>query len=91
MLIKVRDIQNSELSNIEKTNRIKLQLWTNQSIKNKIIIGGLIGTLFGFVIFGTSGIGIAGLGSAIGVWGFLAGTMGGALISSLIANFENNK
>ena len=91
LLVKVKNIQDSDLSNIEKTSEIKLLLWTNQNVKNKIIIGGLIGTLFGLAIFGTGGIGIAGLGSAIGVWGFLSGTMGGILISSLIANFENEK
>ncbi len=65
-------------------------MWTVQSASSKLWIGGIIGTIVGFLIFGTGGIGIAGLGSAIGIWGFLAGTTGGVLISSLIQNFENN-
>lgn len=91
LLLEVKDIQDSDLTTSEKTSKIKYLLWTNQNVKNKILIGGLIGTLFGLAIFGTGGIGIAGLGGAIGVWGFLAGTMGGVLISSLIANFESKK
>lgn len=88
LLLEVKNIQDSDLSNGEKTSKIKSLLWTNQNVKSKIIIGGLIGTLLGLAIFGTGGIGIAGLGGAIGVWGFLSGTMGGVLISSLIVNFE---
>jgi len=41
-----------------------------------------------WLIFGSGGIGIAGLGGAVGIWGGLAGTVGGILISSLIQNFE---
>lgn len=87
-LKKVKLIQDSELTKFEKSNEIKKILWTSQSIRNKILIGGLIGTIFGFLVFGTGGIGIAGLGSAFGIWGFLSGTLGGILVSSLIANFE---
>lgn len=91
LLLKVKEIQESDLSTNEKSSKIKSLLWTKQNVKNKILIGGFLGTLLGLAIFGTGGIGIAGLGGAIGVWGFLAGTMGGVLISSLIANFENKK
>jgi hypothetical protein len=35
-------------------------------------------------------VGIAALGGGIGIWGFLAGTTGGVLISSLLQNFESS-
>ncbi|WP_204347092.1 hypothetical protein [Psychroserpens algicola] len=91
LLKEVQKIQKSELSTTEKTSEIKNLMWTNQSVSSKLLIGGFLGTIAGLLIFGTGGIGIAGLGSAIGVWGFLAGTAGGVLISSLIQNFEKNK
>lgn len=63
-------------------------MWTNQTPLSKILIGAFIGTIAGVFIFGSGGIGIAGLGGAVGIWGGLAGTVGGVLISSLIQNFE---
>lgn len=57
----------------------------------KLSIGAALGTLIGLMIFGTGGMVIVALGSGIGVWGFLAGTTSGVLISSIIQNFENNK
>ncbi|RMA67702.1 hypothetical protein [Ulvibacter antarcticus] len=90
LLKKVQEIQTSELSKTEKTTEIKKVLWTDQSPRSKLFIGGFLGTIVGLMIFGTGGIGIAGLGGAIGVWGFLAGTTGGILISSIIQNFEKN-
>lgn len=89
LLKKVQDVQNSNLSSTQKTSEIKRILWTDQSSLSKLFIGGLLGTIGGLMIFGTGGIGIAGLGGAVGVWGFLTGTAGGVLISSLIQNFEN--
>jgi len=88
LLIKVQEIQNSNLNSSEKTSEIKRILWTNQSSLSKLFIGGLLGTIGGLMVFGTGGIGIAGLGGAVGIWGFLTGTAGGVLISSLIQNFE---
>ncbi|GGZ64537.1 hypothetical protein GCM10008088_27600 [Mesonia mobilis] len=87
----VNKIQNSNLENGEKSSKIKSILWTQQSATTKLFVGGFLGTIGGLVIFGTGGIGIAGLGGAIGIWGFLAGTTGGILISSIIQNFENKK
>jgi len=89
LLKKVQDVQNSNLNSSQKTTEIKRILWTDQSRLSKLFIGGLLGTIGGLMIFGTGGIGIAGLGGAVGVWGFLTGTAGGVLISSLIQNFEN--
>jgi hypothetical protein len=90
LLLKVQEIQKSDLSTAEKATEIKRILWKEQSTKSKLFIGGFLGTVAGLFIFGTGGIGIAGLGGAIGVWGFLAGTAGGVLVSSLIQNFEKN-
>ena len=42
-------------------------------------------------MFGTGGIGIAAFASSTGIWGFVVGTAGGVLISTLIQNFENTK
>ncbi len=91
LLIKVQEIQDSNKSQSQKIEEIKKMLWTNQTIVNKITIGGFLGTLLGLSVFGTGGIGIAAFGGAIGVWGFLVGTTGGVLVSSLIANFEKQK
>ncbi len=89
LLKKVDEVQKSNKSFGEKTSEIKKIMWTKQSVKSKLFIGGFLGTIFGFWVFGTGGIGIAGLGSAFGVWGFLAGTAGGVLVTSLLQNFEN--
>ncbi|WP_116695032.1 hypothetical protein [Marixanthomonas spongiae] len=88
LLRKINEIQKMELGTKEKAERIKIILWTNQNTKSKLLIGGFIGTMAGLFIFGTGGIGIAGLGGAVGIWGFLAGTSGGVFIASLIENFE---
>jgi hypothetical protein len=87
LLVKINEIQKMQIGTKEKAERIKTILWTNQSMKSKLFIGGFLGTIAGLFIFGTGGIGIAGLGGAVGVWGFLAGTSGGVLIASLIQNF----
>jgi hypothetical protein len=91
LLKEIHRVQKSKLSTGEKAAEIKKIMWTNQSPGAKLIIGGLIGSFAGLFVFGTGGIGIAGLGGAIGIWGGLAGTVGGVLVSSLIQNFENNK
>ena len=91
LLKEIHRVQKSKLSTGEKAAEIKKIMWTNQSPGSKLIIGGLIGSFAGLFVFGTGGIGIAGLGGAIGIWGGLAGTVGGVLVSSLIQNFENNK
>ncbi|HPF96973.1 MAG TPA: hypothetical protein PLZ00_06095 [Mangrovimonas sp.] len=91
VLKEVQKIQNSDLKKSDKVTKIKYELWTKHNAKTKLLIGGFLGTIFGFTIFGTGGIGIAALGGATGIWGFLAGTAGGVLISSLIQNFEKKK
>jgi hypothetical protein len=91
LLKEIHKVQKSKLSSTDKAAEIKKIMWTNQSPGAKLIIGGLIGTFGGLFVFGTGGIGIAGLGGAIGIWGGLAGTVGGVLVSSLIQNFENKK
>lgn len=91
LLKEVESIQKSNLATEEKAKEIKKVLWSKRSVKGKLLIGAFLGTITGLVIFGTGGIGIAGLGGAIGVWGWLAGAAGGVLVSSLIQNFEKNK
>ncbi len=88
LLKQVQRIQQSMLSNSEKASKIKEILWTNQSTSGKLWIGAILGSLTGLAIFGTGGIGIAGLGGAVGIWGFLTGTAGGILVSSVIQNYE---
>ncbi|WP_223550513.1 hypothetical protein [Aestuariivivens sp. NBU2969] len=90
LLRRVQEIQNSNLSGTEKAKEIKKIMWTKQSVKSKLFIGGFLGTIIGIAVFGTGGIGIAGLGGAVGIWGFLAGTAGGVIVSSLIQNFEKD-
>lgn len=91
LLKKVQIIQKSDLSVSEKAKEIKKTLWTSQSPSSKLVIGGFLGTIAGLIVFGTGGIGIAALGSAVGVWGFLAGTTGGVVIASIIQNFEKEE
>jgi hypothetical protein len=91
LLKEVQGIQKSELTIKEKSNEIKRVLWTEQSSKSKLLIGAFLGTIMGFALFGTGGIGIVALGGGLGIWGFFAGTAGGVLISSLIQNFENKE
>ncbi|MCY2687571.1 hypothetical protein [Salinimicrobium sp. TH3] len=90
-LEEVQKIQNSNYSTAEKSQRIKRTLWTNQSPNSKLLIGGLLGAVFGLTVFGTGGIGIAALGGAMGIWGWFATAAGGVFISSLIQNFEKSK
>jgi|SRR5690606_6488239 len=90
LLQKVNKIQNSKISSNEKAREIKRILWTEQTASKKLWIGGVLGSLTGLAVFGTGGIGIAALGGGIGVWGFLAGTTGGVLVSSLIQNYEKS-
>lgn len=91
LLKEVESIQKSNLATEEKAKEIKKVLWSKRSVKGKLLIRAFLGTITGLVIFGTGGIGIAGLGGAIGVWGWLAGAAGGVLVSSLIQNFEKDK
>ena len=49
LLVKVRDIQESNLSTSEKAYQIKSLLWTNQNVRNKIITG-VISVLVGFIV-----------------------------------------
>ena len=91
LLREIQEVQNSNLSFSEKTSKIKNIMWTNQSTQSKLFIGGFLGTLMGLFVFGTGGIGVAAFGGAVGIWGFLAGTAGGVLVSSLIQNFEKEK
>lgn len=88
LLNDVQKVHKSELNSLGKRTEIKRIMWSDQSARSKLFIGGFLGSIVGLFIFGTGGIGIAGLGGAIGIWGFLAGTTGGLLVSSLIQNFE---
>jgi len=90
LLQKVKEIQNSSKDFNTKTREIKRVLWTEQTASGKLWIGAILGSLTGFAVFGTGGIGIAALGGGIGIWGFLAGTTGGVLISSILQNFESS-
>lgn len=91
LLREVQRIQKSNISDEQKKEEIKKILWSNHSPSIKLSIGAALGTLLGLMVFGTGGLGIAAFGSGIGVWGFLAGTTGGILISSIIQNFEKRK
>lgn len=91
LLKEVQIIQKSNLTTEDKAKEIKKVLWSRRSVKGKLLIGAFLGTITGLVIFGTGGIGIAGLGGAVGVWGWMAGATGGVLVSSLIQNFEKDK
>jgi hypothetical protein len=88
LLKEVEKIQKSKLDRSEKAIKIKNILWTNRSGKEKLLIGGFLGTMVGFFVFGTGGIGIAALGGAVGIWGWFAGAAAGVMVSSLIQNLE---
>lgn len=89
ILKKVKDVQSSNLTTKEKTKEIKRIMWSDQSTNNKLFIGAFLGAITGLFIFGTGGIGIAALGTGVGVWGWLATAAGGVFVSSLIQNYEN--
>lgn len=91
LLKEVEVIQKSDLSLEDKSKEIRKVLWSSRSVSGKLLMGAFLGTITGLIIFGTGGIGIAGLGGAIGLWGWLAGAAGGVLVSSLIQNFEKGK
>jgi len=90
LLKKVKEIQDSQMDFNSKTQEIKRILWSEQTASAKLWIGAILGSITGFAVFGTGGVGIAALGGGIGIWGFLAGTTGGVLISSLLQNFESS-
>lgn len=91
ILQKVKDIQSSNLTTKEKAKEIKRIMWSDQSTSNKLFIGAFLGAITGLFVFGTGGIGIAALGTGVGVWGWLATAAGGAFISSLIQNYEKKE
>lgn len=91
ILKKVKDVQSSDLTTKEKTKEIKRIMWSDQSTNNKLFIGAFLGAITGLFVFGTGGIGIAALGTGVGVWGWLATAAGGAFISSLIQNYERKE
>ena len=88
LLKEVNEVQKSSLSTKEKAKKLKNIMWTNQSVKSKLLIGAFLGAITGLFIFSTGGIGITALGGGIGVWGWLATSAGGVAVSSLIQNFE---
>ena len=91
LLKKVQDIQASDLTTKQKAKEIKRIMWNEQSASSKLFIGAFLGAVTGLFIFGTGGIGIAALGTGVGVWGWLATAAGGAFVSSLIQNYENKE
>lgn len=91
LLKEVNEVQKSSLSTKEKAKKLKNIMWTNQSVKSKLLIGAFLGAITGLFIFSTGGIGITALGGGIGVWGWLATSAGGVAVSSLIQNFEKSK
>tara|TARA_R110000782_G_scaffold159448_4_gene251611 strand:- start:1963 stop:2340 length:378 start_codon:yes stop_codon:yes gene_type:complete len=91
LLKKVQDIQASDLTTKQKAKEIKRIMWNEQSASSKLFIGAFLGAVTGLFIFGTGGIGIAALGTGVGVWGWLATAAGGAFVSSLILNYENKE
>lgn len=91
VLRRVQDVQSSNLTTKQKAKEIKRIMWSDQSTNSKLFIGAFLGAVTGFFIFGTGGIGIAALGTGVGVWGWLATAAGGAFISSLIQNYEKKE
>ena len=91
LLKKVQNIQASDLTTKQKAKEIKRIMWNEQSASSKLFIGAFLGAVTGLFIFGTGGIGIAALGTGVGVWGWLATAAGGAFVSSLILNYENKE
>ena len=89
VLKKVQGVQKLDLTTKQKAKEIKLIMWNDQSASSKLIIGAFLGAVTGLFIFGTGGIGIAALGTGVGVWGWLATAAGGSFIASLIQNYEN--
>ncbi|WP_298952330.1 hypothetical protein [uncultured Nonlabens sp.] len=90
-LKKVKEVQSSDLTTKQKAKEIKRIMWSDQSTSNKLFIGAFLGAITGLFIFGTGGIGIAALGTGVGVWGWLATAAGGSFIASLIQNYENKE
>lgn len=91
ILKKVREVQSSDLTTKQKAKEIKRIMWSDQSTSSKLFIGAFLGAITGLFIFGTGGIGIAALGTGVGVWGWLATAAGGSFIASLIQNYENKE
>lgn len=91
VLKRVQDVQSSNLTAKQKAKEIKRIMWSDQSTNSKLFIGAFLGAVTGLFIFGTGGIGIAALGTGVGVWGWLATAAGGAFISSLIQNYEKKE
>lgn len=91
ILKQVNKVQSSNLTTKEKAKEIKQIMWSDQSTNSKLFIGAFLGAVTGLFIFGTGGIGIAALGTGVGVWGWLATAAGGAFISSLIQNYEKKE
>ncbi len=88
LLKEVQSIQASDLKTKEKVLEIKKIMWSKQSPSSKLFIGAFLGAITGLFVFGTGGIGIAALGTGVGIWGWLATAAGGAFVSSLIQNYE---
>lgn len=91
ILKKVKKVQSSDLTTKQKAKEIKRIMWSDQSTNSKLFIGAFLGAITGLFIFGTGGIGIAALGTGVGVWGWLATAAGGSFIASLIQNYENKE
>lgn len=91
ILKKVKEVQSSDLTTKQKAKEIKRIMWSDQSTNSKLFIGAFLGAITGLFIFGTGGIGIAALGTGVGVWGWLATAAGGSFIASLIQNYENKE
>lgn len=91
LLKEVNEVQKSSLSIKDKAKKLKNIMWTNQSVKSKLLIGAFLGAITGLIVFSTGGIGITALGGGIGVWGWLATSAGGVVVSSLIQNFEKGR
>ena len=90
LLKRVHEIQKTSLSRMDKVKKLKNIMWTRQSVKSKLLLGAFFGAISGLFIFSTGGIGITALGGGVGVWGWLASSVGGVAISSLIQNFEKD-
>ena len=89
-LQEVISIHKSNFSLIEKIKKIKDE-WLKLPLRIKVPIYFIVSSVGGLIVFGTGGIGIAALGSATAIPGFLATTAGGTLAIMALETLLKNE